>query len=113
MAHGVELLIQIVDKGNSRRDVQIDDVSVRNVIEFLHQRTEAVPMTCDQDGLTGLHRRRDLTVPKREESCSGILQALRGRELFCRHMPVSGIMEWEPRILVPQGGRADIVTAPP
>ena len=113
MADGMELLIHFVHKGNSCRDIQIDDIGVRNAIEFLHQRTEAVPMTCDQDGLAGLHRGPNLTEPIREESCSGILQALRGWELLCRHMPVAGIMAWEPRIPHLQRRRPDIVTAPP
>jgi len=52
MADGMELLIQFVHERDSRGDVQIDDIGVRNAIEMLHQRAEAVSVTGYQDGLT-------------------------------------------------------------
>ncbi len=65
MADGMELLIQFVHEGDSRGDIQIDDIGVRNAIDMFHQRAEAVSMTSDQDGLARLNRWRDLILPVR------------------------------------------------
>ena len=73
MADRMKKLVQFVHKGDTRGDIQIEDTGIGNAIEILHQRTETVPVTGDEDGLTGLHRGRDLIVPVWEESCFGIL----------------------------------------
>ena len=109
----MELLIEFVNEGDSRGDVQIDDIGVGDAIEMLHQRAEAVSVPGDEDGLAGFHRRRYLILPIREEPRTGILEALRGRELFRRHMFVAGIMAGVPWVLDLERGRPDIVAAPP
>ena len=80
MADWMKQLIQFVHQGDSRGDIQIENTGIRNAIEILHKRTEAVAMTSDQDGLAGLHRQRDLIAPIRKEPRSCILQALCRRE---------------------------------
>ena len=91
MADGTKLLVQFVHKGDSRGDVQIYDVGVRNVVEILDQCPEAVPVACNED-LPASHRRCDAIMPAGEESCHGILQAFRGGELLVAEMPVAWIV---------------------
>ena len=110
---GLKLFVQFVHEGNSRGDIQFDDIGVGNAIEMLHQRAETISMTGYQEGLSRLHGRRDPFAPVRKESRSGILQALRGGEPRCRHLAVAGIARGVPWILQLQSGGPDVVAAAP
>ena len=105
MTDGMKLLVQFVHKGDPRGDVQIYDVGVRNFVEILDQRTEAVPVARNQDASPAAHFRGDAIVPAGEKSCHSILQAFRGGELLPAKMTVARIVARMPWIFLCEGGR--------
>lgn len=44
MPDGLKLLVKLVDQWNSRGDVKIYNVGIRNVVEILDKGTEAIPV---------------------------------------------------------------------
>ena len=112
MRDGLEIIIELVDEGNSRRNVQSTDLLVRNVIQILYKGPESVPVSRNNDLLSRLDVRSDLALPVRHETLAGGLQTL--CELVVEFNPLV------PRIVggvvltgsVDNGGR-DVVRASP
>ena len=75
MADGMKFFVQFVNKGNSCRNVNVYDFGVRDVVEILHKRTEAVAVSRNKDGPPALQRRGNAVVPVWKKPRSGILQA--------------------------------------
>lgn len=108
----LEIVIELVDEGNSRRNVQSTDLLVRNVIQILHKGPESVPVSRNNDLLSRLDVWSDLALPVRHETLAGGLQTL--CELVVEFNPLV------PRIVggmvltgsVDNGGR-DVVRASP
>ena len=109
----MKFLVQLVNQRNTRGDIHIDDVGIGNMVEIFDERTEAVPVACDQDVLAGFYSRGDLFVPAREEPRHRILQTFRGGKLLLAEIPIARIVARMPWVFRFEGGRADIVTAPP
>ena len=75
MSEWFELIVELVDQGNSSRYVQRQDILVGNVVEVFDQCPQAVAM-CNNDGfLAALNRRHDGLVPVGEKSGNGVLEA--------------------------------------
>ena len=73
---GLEIVIELVDEGNSRRNVQSTDLLVGNVIQILHEGPQSVPVSRNNDLLSRLDVRSDLALPVRHETLAGGLQTL-------------------------------------
>src|SRR5262245_53937567 len=112
-AQRLQLIVELVDQWQARGDVQLDDVLIRDVIQVLDESPQAVSMSCDQHALARADGRGDCLVPVRQEALDGVLEALGPRQLAVRQRGVAAIMTREALIAGFQGGRADVVTAPP
>ena len=44
MLDGVQVLIQFINQWYTRRDIQLDDVFFRNLVQVFYKGTQAVPM---------------------------------------------------------------------
>ena len=82
MLDRLQVGVELVDEGDTGRDIELDDVGVRDVIEILDERAEAVAVGGDDDAFAGFDDGRDLLVPERKEPVDGILEALGDREVF-------------------------------
>src|SRR5664280_2004083 len=108
-----ERSVERVDERNTRRDVQLWDLVIRNAVEMLHERAQAVAMSRDEHLLSAREARDDRVVPVREEAVHDDREALGGREDLRRKTRIASI---EPRVggvLRVEGRRRDRVAAPP
>ena len=88
MGRRLEILVELVDEGLARRDVQLDDVGVADVVKVLHERPQAVAVGTHEDGVPGPQVRHDRVVPVREQPGDDVGQALRQRQRPCRDLRV-------------------------
>src|SRR5881409_1004219 len=77
----LQAVVQLVDEGNSRRDVQLDDRRFRDPVQILDERTQAVAVSGNDDPLAGLNRRGDRVVPVRKEASDRVLQRFSQRQI--------------------------------
>ena len=49
MAEGLKLGVQFVHQGDSRGDIEIDDVGIGHAVEHFDESAQAVAMACNQD----------------------------------------------------------------
>ena len=53
MPERLQVAVQLVNQGDPRRDVQLDDRIVRHAVEVFHQGAERIPVRHDQDAPAG------------------------------------------------------------
>src|ERR1017187_9451196 len=73
---GLQVVVELVYQRHARRNVQLDDVTLRDIIEVLHQRAHAVAVRGGQHRLALPDNGRDGLVPQRQEPRHLVLQAL-------------------------------------
>ena len=59
MADGTQVIVQLVDERDPRRNVQLDDIRVGNIVEVFDEGAETVPVGRNQDLLTRTQLRGD------------------------------------------------------
>ena len=113
MPHGLELLVELVDERDARRDVQLDDLLLADAVEVLHERAQAVAVRGDEHALIVVDRRRDRLVPVRQEARDRVLQRFGERQLAALQVAVPRVVAGISRIVDGQGWRRDVVAAAP
>src|SRR5664280_1442292 len=108
-----ERSVERVDERNTRRDVQLWDLVIRNAVEMLHERAQAVAMSRDEHLLSAREARDDRVVPVREEAVHDDREALGGREELRREARVARVEARMAGVLRVEGRRRDRVAAPP
>ena len=71
-----QVVVELIDERDTRRNIQLDDLSVRQIVQILHQRAEAVSVRGDEDVFPGLDIRGDRRLPVRNKACDSIFQRL-------------------------------------
>jgi hypothetical protein len=78
----LQLIVQLVDERDPRRNVQLHDVLLADVVQILHERTQAVAVRGDEHALAARDRRRDRVVPVGQEARDRVLERLRAGNLL-------------------------------
>ncbi len=81
MTNGPQPRVELVDEGNSRGDVQTDDVLIAHCVQILDEGAQAVPVRRDDDPSALADLGRDGLAPVGEKSRDGVLQGLGERQL--------------------------------
>ena len=76
MRNGFCVTVEFVHQRNAGRDVELEDLFLRKVIEVHDERAEAVPVGDDDQPLTLLHAGENRRFPVRENALERVLQAL-------------------------------------
>ena len=63
MADRAQIVVELVDQRDAGRDVQIDHVLLRHLVQVLNERSQAVAVGGDENSLASANRRRDGFVP--------------------------------------------------
>src|SRR5690606_756205 len=71
-----EVLVELVEQRDARRDVEPGDVLVGDAVEVLDERAQRVAVRGDEHGLAGLEVRDDLALPVRQGALEHVLEAL-------------------------------------
>ena len=108
-----QLRIEFVYPRHARGNIELRNRPVRNVLEHLHQRPQAVPMSRDQNVAAGHQRRRDSLLPARPHTNQGRRQRFRGWQQRCVQPPIAWIEPWMPIIVHINGRRRNIVRPAP
>src|SRR5690606_8561610 len=77
---GAQLLVQFVDQRLAGRNVQVHDIVVRDVVQVLDQRTQAVAVGGDEHTTPGTNGRGNGFVPERQNALHRVLETLGGRQ---------------------------------
>ena len=112
VAQGPKIVVQLVDQRLAGRDVEPDDLLVRDPVQELDERPQAVAVGHDDDACPR-GRRRDPLVPVGQEARHRVLQALGARELGRRQARDSAGADLEARIAFLERRWRGVVGAPP
>ena len=63
----MQLPVQLIQLGNTRRYLQLDDLLVANIIQIFDQRPQAIPVGRYLNRLPSKQRRCDIILPERED----------------------------------------------
>ena len=108
-----QVVRQLVDERDARRDVEADDVVVRDPVEVLHERPEAVAVGGDEDALPVPEVGHDRVVPVRQEAGNRVLERLGERQQVLRETRVARVAAGMPLVVRGEGGRRRRVGAAP
>jgi hypothetical protein len=109
----LEVGIQLIDEGDTRGDVQLGDLRLRNIIQILDQSTDRVTVSGDDDTLTGLDGGGNVAVPEGNETSNSILQGLSLGDLLGLETSVAAIVAGPVLGGLLDLRRGDIVAATP
>src|SRR5690349_18841160 len=76
----LQIAVQFVHQRHSSGNVQFHDLALRNVVQVLHQRAQAVAVRRDQHLLPAADGRRNGVVPQRQKTGYRVFEALGQRE---------------------------------
>ena len=79
---GLHVLVQGVEQGDARGDVQLQNVLLRNIVQVLDQRPETVAVGGDDDLFPGPDLRDDRLLPIGDDAGHRVGQALAGGDLL-------------------------------
>mmetsp|Transcript_28918 Transcript_28918/g.93210 ORF Transcript_28918/g.93210 Transcript_28918/m.93210 type:complete len:316 (-) Transcript_28918:193-1140(-) len=74
--HGLEVLVELVDKGDGGGDVERADLLVAQTVEVLDKSSEGVPVSCHKDLPATLDRWSTNFLPPRQDSSNSVLETL-------------------------------------
>jgi sulfur carrier protein ThiS len=80
MPDGLQVLIQLIDERNTRRDVEVSDGFVGDVVEILDQGTERIAVSGNEHLLASLDIRNNDVIVIRNDTGNGILQGFMQRQ---------------------------------
>lgn len=113
VGHRLEVLVQVVHKRHARGDVQTRDRVLRDVVQVLHQCTEGVAVSSNDDLLALLNRRDDGLLPVGQDTLAGSGKRLSERQELLRDISVLGVVT---RVVLASslkgGGRRSVTTTP-
>ena len=113
MTNWLQILIQLIDEGDTGGNVQGQNLLFTQVVEVLHKSAKGIPVSGHQNLLSALHRRGDLAVPVGENTFHRIFQAFSLWQFRLGHILVTRIMAREAFVALLQGWWRHIVAAAP
>src|SRR5690606_27609366 len=91
MTDRTQVFVQLVHQRLAGRNIQVNDVLVRDAVQVLDQRAQAVAVSRHQNATAGADCRSNRLVPERNHAGYGVLQALSARQLISWHTSVASI----------------------
>src|SRR5208283_635396 len=113
MTDRVECVIELVDQGETGRDVEPGDLIIRDIIEILDERTDAVAMGCHKDPFFRTYCWGDRPVPVRHNPAQRVFQRFGGRQLFRFQAGIPGVEPGMTGIALLKRRGPDTVPSPP
>ena len=74
MSNRLELTVELIDQGNTSRDVEREYVLVGDSIEIFNERSQAIAVRGNDRSLTTLNCRHNCLMPVRKEASNCVLQ---------------------------------------
>lgn len=113
VADGFEVGIELVDERNSSRNVELNNVRLRDVVEVLNKCSKGVSVCGNENPLARLDSGRNLVVPERQKAIHGVEQRLAQGELLWLQISISSIVPRPVDASLVQGRRGKVVRAAP
>lgn len=109
-----EVFIQMIDERHTRRHIHAGDLFIRDPFEMLSERTDGIPMGCDQDLLSLCDFWTDHVFEVRSHTCDRILEAFCQRQLyFILKFLIRRLVLRTSRIICRKSRRTDIIGSAP
>ena len=109
----VEIVIELEDVRSGCRDVQADNVSVRDSLEVLYDTTEAVAVGHNHDVVVLLEGWEDLALPVRHNTLDAVLKSFCARNVLVWNESVARILGSAVRIVLRKVVRSHVEAAAP
>ena len=74
VADGLQALVEVVDQGDARGDVEPDHCLIGHGVEIFHQRPQAIPMRHNEHTRAALQGGDNRRLPIRQEARHGVLE---------------------------------------
>jgi uncharacterized protein DUF4139 len=110
---GPQVVVELVEQRDARRDVEADDLAVADLVKVLDERAQAVAVGGDEHALAAAQGGGDLALPVGQEAPHRVFQALGEGDLFGPQLRVAGVAPGPALVVAGEGRRRDVVAAPP